>query len=203
MKRYTQQEKEQVAKRLTETNWDVPLISLEFNIPERTLFRWKRKWQEKDLSLPQFPLAFGMSQEELEEQLSAAYVPGEYTELRDALMKHIHALTPTLSQDPDLAHRRVLALTRMLDRVLKLEELVRVEKPQINIIKYETPDGFLHDMPYYYNGLHERAERAYDAVISHARYVHLKREGYSNEDQVFLKGVTYEEYEQFFRRTDR
>lgn len=195
MKRYTQQEKEQAAKRLAETNWDVPLVALELNIPERTLFRWKRKWQDKTLPLPQFPLSFGKTYEDIEEQLTATYNPGEYTDLRNSLMKHIHALTPTLSQDPDLAHRRVLALTRMLDRVLKLEELTRIEKPQISIIKYETPDGYLHDMPYYYNGLHERANRAYQSVIDHARYVHLKREGYSDEELHFIKDVTHDEYE--------
>lgn len=196
MKRYTHKEKQQAQERLAFRNGDVPFVSLELNIPERTLYRWKREWQEKESTLPQFPLAFGINPAEFEEMLKTTYQPGEYTDLREKLMKHIDALTPTLSEDPDLAHRRALALTRLLDRVFKLEQVTRVEKPQPQIIAYETPDGYLHSMPFYFNGLHERAQRAYDTVIDHARYVYLKQQGYTDEEMQGFVGdnVSYDNY---------
>lgn len=182
MSRYSQTEKEQILTRLSELNWDVPLASLELKVPERTLYRWKRQWQEKYLSLPQLPSSFGKSYKQIEKELNDNFVVGEYTDLRHQLMSHINTLVPTLSQDPDLAHRRVLALTRLLDRVLQLEELVRAEKVEPLVIKYETPDGYLHDMPYYRNDLLSRAMDAYDAVLEHARITYYRQQGYDERE---------------------
>lgn len=176
-KRYTEDEKEHARQCLMNAAWDVPLISLQLGIPERTLYRWKNDWQKNIFSLPTRQTAFGMTREELEDALQAEYISGVYTDLRETLLEHIHNLAPTLSDDPDLAHRRVLAITRLLDRVIQLEKMVRIERPTVQVIKYEYPDETYHEVPYWSNAVYNKAQKAYDTVIERAKREYYRQQG--------------------------
>jgi transposase-like protein len=165
--KYTDEQKEDARRRLTATRGDVRLVSLQTRIPERTLFRWKRSWQQNPLPLPTDD-PFGIPREQFIQSLDAQYQDGEYTELREELMRHIKKLSQTLSDNPDLAYRRAIALTRLLDKVFKLEALTRIEKPQPFIIKYEY-DGRLHNEPPWKNEAYAEANAAYWDVLTAAR----------------------------------
>jgi transposase-like protein len=165
--KYTEEQKEYARRRLDETGGDVPLVSLQTGIPQRTLYRWRKGWRQNPPPLPTD--IFGIPRDEFIKSLEAQYEPGEYSELRAELMQHIKKLSKSLSDDPDLAYRRAIALTRLLDKVIKLEELTRIERPQVRIYKYEYKDQTLHNKPPWENGVYRKADDAYDKVILDAR----------------------------------
>lgn len=173
--KYTEEQKEDARRRLYETGGDVPLVSLQTGIPERTLYRWKNSWQQK---LPPLPTdMFGVPRDQFIQSLETQYQVGEYTELREELMRHIKKLSQTLSDDPDLAHRRAIALARLLDKVFKLEQLTRIEKPQLHIYKFEYQDKTLHDKPYWENEVFKRADSAFWQVLEDARNEYYANRG--------------------------
>jgi hypothetical protein len=184
-RQYTSEEIAVATKALEENGGDISLISTLLGIPERTLYTWRKKYlktSKKSYSpppllppapeTPQQPLhpnPFGMTHEDLQKALETEYVPHPYNDLRQALMADIVKLQPTIAEDPNLAHVRALAVSRMIDDVLRLEAICRVEKPQLTIFKYEYHDGTLHDVPPWSHAIHQRAMRAYEAVIAAAK----------------------------------
>ncbi len=64
----------------------------------------------------------------------------EYTHIRQRLMSHVEHLIDTLTDDPLTSHLHITALTRLLDRVIKLESLVRREIPDNNMIEIRYID---------------------------------------------------------------
>src|SRR5688500_143919 len=94
---------------------------------------------------------FGITQEELEEALKVDFVPSPYTNLHADLLLHLQHLNFSLTDDPDTAHRKALAFSRILEDALKLEEITRIEKPQLTLFKYEYPDKTYHDIPFWSN----------------------------------------------------
>lgn len=77
----------------------------------------------------------------------------EYTHIRQRLMSHVEHLIDTLNDDPHTSHLRIIALTRLLDRVIKLESLVRREDPDRNIveIRYTNSLGEISHRPPWLN----------------------------------------------------
>lgn len=71
---------------------------------------------------------------------------GKYTTLRHKLTHHIELLADTLADDPETIHIRAMALSRLLDRVIKLEDYAVSEEPRHLIIEYAY-DGGLHPHP--------------------------------------------------------
>lgn len=71
----------------------------------------------------------------------------EFRNLRDLLMQLTKELAANLkADDPDI-NQRTLALTRLLDRIQRLEELIPVER-QPEIIRFEyVYDGMVHNVP--------------------------------------------------------
>jgi hypothetical protein len=127
--------------------------------------------------------AFGMTYEELEEALKAEYVTSPFTNLHGDLMLHLQHLNFSLTDEPEMAHRKALAFSRIFNVVQQLEEMLRIEKPQLSIIKYEYPDQSYHDIPPWSNAVHERASQAYDAVIREAkRQYEEQRNGLSSTE---------------------
>jgi transposase-like protein len=113
--------------------------------------------------------AFGMSYEELEEALKVEFLPSPYTDLHADLLLHLQHMNYSLTDEPSIAHRTALGFTRILDAALKIEEMVRIEKPQLSLLKYEYPDRTFHDIPYWSNAVHQRATKAYEAVVAEAK----------------------------------
>ena len=77
----------------------------------------------------------------------------EYTHIRQRLMSHVEHLIDTLNDDPHTSHLRIIALTRLLDRVIRLESLVRRETPERNIveIRYTNSLGEISHRPPWLN----------------------------------------------------
>jgi transposase-like protein len=219
-RRYSPQEIAKALHTLHQYNDDVSQASSVLNIPERTLYTWRRKQrkgllQEKIVQqrqqneqnkqnahaatataqLPPRQLsALGMTKEELIQAFEAEYIPSPYTDLRNALMLHISYLQASISDDPDLAHIRALAISRMLDDVLRLEPLCRVEKPQPNIIKHEYRDGTYHNIPEWSNAVYFRADQAYYAVLMQARREYYELQGIPY-DETYLPMTPNQEYD--------
>jgi hypothetical protein len=204
---YTPHQKEQALLTLQEHDGDTTLVSRLLNIPSRTLYDWRKKHEASHKSqipqenfvppppqIPQIPQlppleqsAFGMTRDELIQALQAEYIPSPYNDLRQSLMGHISILQTSISDDLASAHVLALAVSRMLDDVFRLEDLCRREKPPINIIKYEYPDGTYHNIPQWSNIIYGRAQEAYDAVMRQARreYHALKGEPYEESNAIY------------------
>lgn len=198
---YSPQEKSQALRSLQEHEGDISHVSTLLNIPERTLYTWRKDYESLNLhekSIPQNlqnqrnqqnpelpPLelsAFGMTREQLAKALEIEYIPSPFNTMRENLWTHIKILQTSISEDPDTAHVRALAVSRMLDDILRLDAICRLEKPNLNIIKYEYRDGTYHNIPEWNNLVYGRADQAYWAVLIQAR-----REYYA------LKGQVYDE----------
>jgi transposase-like protein len=143
-KHYTPQQKTE-ALALVESTGSVTLASLQTGIPERTLYHWRRQQQlrdgvlQKKNSLPP----------QKNTPLTQEQVTAELRQLRDQIMSHIFAITATLSEDDGHVNHRAIALTRLLDRVMKLNtQVIHLEPGQQTIrIEYLYPDGSVHARP--------------------------------------------------------
>jgi transposase-like protein len=196
---YTPEEKAEALSLLREKNGNVPYVSYLLGISERTLYSWRkfagyeargeqpRHWvkeqperqerlqqqreafQQHQQQRHQVNNAFGMTYAELEEALKVDYIQSPYANLHADMMLHLQHLNYSLTDEPETAHTKALAYTRMLDIAMNLESMVRVEKPQLSIIKYAYPDETYHDVPYWSNAIHQRAWAAYEAVVAEAK----------------------------------
>ena len=150
-RRYTDEQKAEALQHLDDNYGNVTLTALQTGIPIRTLRDWKRYRKLEILKdLPPEKVARRRQQEiepeeqaDIEEEDSAA----AYSRIRAHLMQHINTLLETLTDDPDTANLRVIALTRLLDRVIKLEALVQSTSDQVVRIEYQYPDGTIHNVP--------------------------------------------------------
>ena len=159
MTHYTDNEKIYALRRLKENYGDVPLTSLQTRIPERTLYTWKRQFQQEenlDAKLRQKKItaaaaAADLTMPDVEHKESnedtTNEVEHEYVRFRENLIRHIDTLLRTLSDDPDLAHRRAIALTRLMDKVITLESLVTKNQPITIRYEFRQFDGSLAPTP--------------------------------------------------------
>lgn len=150
--RYTQDEKNEVLACLDFNQGDVQLASQLMGVPERTIYAWKRErklqrqavsaavQQEKKASPQQYTAA--------NPQLDLNTPEAMYTHIRNRLVSHINTLLDHLMDDPDTAHLRIMALSRLLDRVIKLEAYAASEVREHTVtIEYQYADGTIHDVP--------------------------------------------------------
>ncbi len=143
-RRYTPKQKADALQHLDDNYGNVPLTALQTSIPERTLRDWKRLRKLETLKqLPPKKVAQRQQQKEYEEEDTTA----AYTRIRAHLMQHINTLLDTLTDDPDTANLRAIALTRLLDRTIKLEAFVQNETDHAIRIEYQYPDGSIHTAP--------------------------------------------------------
>jgi transposase-like protein len=196
---YTPEEKEEALSLLREKNGNVPYVSYLLGISERTLYSWRKyaayeargeqplhwvkqqperqeRLQQQHTSMQQHQQqrhqvnnAFGMTYAELEDALKVDYIQSPYANLHAAMLLHLQHLNYSLTDEPENAHRKALAYSRMLDIAVTLENMVRIEKPQLSIIKYAYPDETYHDIPAWSNAVHQRAWAAYEAVVEEAK----------------------------------
>ena len=151
-KRYTQEQRADALQHLDDNYGNVTLTALQTGIPTRTLYQSKRerklRRQQAEPPLLHKKSAVPPQQTAAKTAPESAGQQGDYTRIRTRLMEHIDTLIETLTDDPDTAHVRAMALTRLLDRVIKLEALTRSEDPeQVIRIEYQYPDGSLHHAP--------------------------------------------------------
>lgn len=70
-----------------------------------------------------------------------------FKHIRDRLMQHAQTLADDLLENPENVNLRSLALTRILDRIMQLDELIPRHSPE-QVIRFEyVYDGWVHDVP--------------------------------------------------------
>jgi hypothetical protein len=176
MSKYTPEQKAEALRILDETG-SAFAASHQSGVSERTLFRWQRERtltpppQEKTQLTPPPPTLSFPDDPEFEEALreEAAAADHIIDDVLDELLKDVQVLSKRIRHNFDQAPpvSQIMALTRLLDRVIKLDaRKPRLErrKSDFAIIRYQDPDGSIHKTPPW-----ERRNRD-TSVWSHTRW---------------------------------
>ena len=130
---YTPEEKHAALETLRRNSWNITRTAHETSIPERTLYRWWQNWRRQTPSppLPSSPPPAPIP--EFQDTTEAM------TYIRQRIINELLTLIQTFDQDFALAspYQRVMAITHLLDRVLKLDHY---SPPQERIIRIEYED---------------------------------------------------------------
>jgi transposase-like protein len=164
-KRYTPEEKARILQTLYENCSNVARTSQQTGVPSRTLYTW---WKEEQAKLPQLPqekielppplqqpIRFG-DDPELEEwaRQEASRADAIMDQVLDQLLDQVRVLSSRLSYNFDKAPptSQMMALTRLLDRILKLDaRKPRLEQKQrFTFIRYVDTDNTIHKTPPWY-----------------------------------------------------
>jgi transposase-like protein len=178
-KRYTPEEKAAALAALDENDGSILLTSLKTGVPERTLHSWKRDRLPKEELLqrrqaikntpPQPPppqQTFRYPNDpELEKLLreQAAAADTIIDDVLDQLLKDVQVLSRRIRHNFDQAPpvSQIMALTRLLDRVIKLDARKPRLEPErrLELIRYQYPDGSIHKVPPWYPGDEDDADQ--------------------------------------------
>ncbi|GEM_PF-3462877 len=161
--KYSSDKKKLARRLLIMHGGDVNIVHQLTEIPKRTLYRWREEWDDAyDLyidamaqkvfdrasakSLPQSHLNPDETEDEplaqSENQLA------QLTQLRHKLMEHVNTLTDNLMVMDGNINSRVYAISRLLDRILHLDTLIRTDPQQEHVVRFEYYyDGEVHDVP--------------------------------------------------------
>jgi hypothetical protein len=142
--RYSSDHKSLVMRLLWIYGGNVALLSHLTGIPERTLRHWRAQ-----ATMPFF-VADSRQQDPSERQVSAVPLPeknssmataNELETLRQRLTQQALNLAASLSDDMDEAplSQRAMALTRLIDRILKLESHAPFDDPYDVVIAFDKP----------------------------------------------------------------
>lgn len=149
---YTSEEKER-AMELYELSGSVGYASRQTGIPERTIRHWRQQ-RERDIPLMRDPERNPVATlpEKNVEPLPANSPREELQTLRDQIMFHVQRIVASLSDDDVQINERAIAVTRLLDRVMRLDAQLAQAFPGetqriIFQYQYQDPDGSLHDKP--------------------------------------------------------
>jgi hypothetical protein len=170
-KRYTPEEKNAALAALDENDGVVSIASLVTGIPSRTLQAWKGECQPREQLLllhkhknaaqqqRQQQQTFSLpDDQEFEEAMreQAAAADSIIDEVLDELLKDVQVLSKRIRHNFDQAPpvSQIMALTRLLDRVIKLDARKPRLEPErrLNLIRYQYPDGTIHKVPPWYPG---------------------------------------------------
>ncbi|MEQ8674174.1 MAG: hypothetical protein RLP44_08865 [Aggregatilineales bacterium] len=147
---YTQEEVLEALTLIGLNGGSVPLTAMQTAIPERTLYRWKKEqntgnanfWQKKN------PAPLPTADPIKLPALSAETLENPYGIIRERLLAHILHLTENLTHHPYELQAVAMAVTRMIDRLIKLEALDdRYQPEQVIRVEYKDPDGSIHNTP--------------------------------------------------------
>jgi transposase-like protein len=134
--RYTLEDKIAALDKLKSNGGNIALTALQLEIPERTLYNWRRQrslrqiWQRQSSPLPppEIP-AF-------DDDLQALHF------LRAQIMKELVSLSTMLNDDADLTtpRERVTLMSQLLDRLMKLDAHLKPYIPVEQVIRFEYSD---------------------------------------------------------------
>lgn len=159
-RRYTPEEKAQALKILDACKGNVLVTSVETGISERTLFRWKSQRNKNNLQKitvkPPIPTAEILKDQE-EMPMNPNMRSAEYQDLRDQIMGYIKNIIADVGPDNLIEGNNAIAITRLLDRLYKLDQWIDILKTQETTednklaIVYINPDTKEEqDHPYYW-----------------------------------------------------
>ena len=173
-KRYTAQQKEDVLRCLQANNGSVMLTSIQTGVSERTIRSWRQRihmekqinensteerqqqkenvrqrqqqQQKEDGTLyghdTSCPNDRNQNDEESDPQLT------ELRSLRQTIMNHIFDLAADLSSDDELVSQRAIAISRLLDRIPKLDAQIKSLSPENGKYQIEyIHKGKVYDAP--------------------------------------------------------
>lgn len=166
---YSDTQKTEALDHLDANFGNVTLTAIQTGIPSRTLYEWKRqrklRRQQAEPPLLHKKNAVPQQQNATNDDESDS---GEYTRIRSRLMQHLEHLLDSLTDDPDTAHLRIIAVTRLLDRVVKLDPLAGNEHEQVIRIEYVQPDGTVHNSsPWWTPETESQANPQPDPLVDH------------------------------------
>ena len=142
-RRYSDEEKSQAVQHLHDNYYNVTLTAIQTGIPLRTLYEWKRQRQVERIKGQDAIPEDILNEEVLLQQENSVLLlqQNEYTRIRQRLLEHIFELIDTLNDDPHATNTRVSAVSRLLDRVIKLEGRERSELSELRFdMKYGRED---------------------------------------------------------------
>lgn len=140
--RYTTEQKNHAITCLKQNEGDLTLTSIQTGIPRRTLYDWKRQLNQpespstqKNFDPPPPPHAKAGQQQKID----------EIKALRDRLMQRLKDLAYSMDDDPQIT----IAISRLLDRLIKLDQYIAQLAPPEKVIRveYQYVDGTVHNMP--------------------------------------------------------
>lgn len=200
---YTPEEKKLVRRLLLIHEGNVAIVHHLTGFPLRTIRHWRNQWDD-DYDLFAKAFAENKSSAAMANDAARHYANpavasdsafaepadpfAEYAQLRRKLMEHTSTLTDGLLRGDGMVHQRVQAISRLLDRVLTLDEILPAQLPERtpenlppNRIEF-VYDGAIHDVPpwhgtdtkegalrfneMYYRGLKEAEDKRIEASFA-------------------------------------
>ena len=159
---YRPDEKRLVRRLLLLHGGNVPLVHQLTGYPKRTIHNWREQWDD-DYELYTDALAQNLfDRANAKAAAQSLAIPGttedtasaqpedsfaQYAQLRNKLMEHANTLANNLLLGDGFVNQRVHALSRLLDRVLDLDEILPKHEPE-KTIRFEH---------YYDGGIQENA----------------------------------------------
>lgn len=159
---YTNDEKQTARRLLIIHGGDTGIVHGLTGIPRRTLYDWRAEWNDDyDAYFEAFAQKIrtradaadrtAILREALESDESDPADPGEsfaqFAQLRQILMQHLMTLSTDLLVGDGHINQRTIAITRLLDRVLQLDQVLPDRNPQ-QVIRFEfISDGKITDQP--------------------------------------------------------
>jgi transposase-like protein len=150
-RRYTPEEKAAALQHLNDNYGNITLTAMQTSIPVRTLHHWRRERKLQLLANISTDNEDEALESLLHKKVDVQQQQEVYTRLHQTLLEHLFNLTETLLDDPDTAHLRITALARLLDRVIKLEDLAKSEQYKLETKRY-------HEMLRQYDSIHDIIE---------------------------------------------
>jgi len=159
---YTDQDKQQARRLLIIHSGDVGIVHQLTSIPKRTLYEWRATWDDQyDLFYEAFaqkivayadankPALAHQNPTTANDADSAQPTDSfaQFTQLREILMEHIMTLANNLLIGDNYINHRVIALSRLIDRIIQLDNILPDQNPE-KVIRIEYfYDGVVQDNP--------------------------------------------------------
>jgi transposase-like protein len=148
-RRYTPEEKAEALALLQANRGNIALTHVQTTVPERTLRHWRRQqWLKQQAQLPLPPPTPPRQQQEdlpeFEDDATALKF------LREQIIQELLQVAVSLKDSFSVTtpYQRVLVLSQLLDRLIKLDNYIpRTEHEQVIRIEYQYPDGLIYDRP--------------------------------------------------------
>ena len=159
---YTPDQKKLVRRLLLLHQGSVPIVQHLTGYPRRTIEHWRAKWDDDyQLYTDAFAqnllarananataLAPSSADENSDSGIAQAKDPfAQYAQLREKLMNHAMTLADNLMLGDGFVNQRVHALTRLLDRLLTLDEILPEKQPEQTVRFEFYYDDAVHDKP--------------------------------------------------------
>jgi transposase-like protein len=131
---YSPKEKARAMQVLIENLGDIRATAEETGISVPTIQRWRSEYAPKTLVLTN----------DFDESLEAL-VRDRYVQIRNTLIDHVQRLSKQMNEFPETTADLSMAYVRLIDRLIKAEQLAAVRSFQI-VILYEDAEGNLRHL---------------------------------------------------------